>query len=97
LIVWSDVPMAEPKQELTGNSCVFKIMGDEYIVRGQDSIEYMQQIVAYIEKTIGTVTKGNPRLNKSQILLFSALKIADEFHKLRQDYQVLEELIEESK
>jgi cell division protein ZapA len=89
--------MAEPKPGMTGNSCIFKIMGDEYIIRGNDSIEYMQQVVDYIEKTVATVTQSNPRLNKSQILLFSALKIADEFHKLRQDYQVLEELIEESK
>jgi cell division protein ZapA len=89
--------MAEPKQEIIGNSYAFKIMGDEYIVRGHDSIEYMQQIVSYIEKTIDMVTKGNPHLNKSQIILFSALRITDEFHKLRQDYQALEELIEESK
>jgi cell division protein ZapA len=89
--------MDGPKPGLTGNSCVFKIMGDEYIIRGHDSIEYMQQIVAHIEKTIDAVSQGNPRLNKSQILLFAALRIADEFYKLRQDYQVLEELIEESK
>jgi cell division protein ZapA len=89
--------MAESKPELTANSCVFKIMGDEYIIRGHDSIEYMQQIVTYTENTIDMVTKSNPRLNKSQILLFSALKIADDFHKLRRDYQALEELIEESK
>jgi cell division protein ZapA len=89
--------MAESKQELTANSCVFKIMGDEYIIRGQDSVEYMQQIVTYIEKMIDMVAKSNPRLNKSQILLFSALRVADEFYKLRQDYQALEELIEESK
>jgi cell division protein ZapA len=89
--------MPGPKQELSGNSGVFKIMGDDYIIRGNDSIEYMQQIVSYIEDTIAALTKENPRLNKSQALIFCALKIADEYHKLRQDYQVLEELIEEAK
>ncbi|HYH04387.1 MAG TPA: cell division protein ZapA [Bacillota bacterium] len=89
--------MLGPKQEIVGNSCVFKILGDEYIIRGNDSIEYMQEIVAYIETTIENVSKASPRLNKSQVLLFSALKVADELHKLRQEYKVLEELIEEAK
>lgn len=89
--------MLGPKQENVGNSCVFKIMGDDYIIRGHDSIEYMQEIVAYIENTIEIISKANPRLNKSQVLLFSALKIADELHKLRQENKFLEELIEEAK
>jgi cell division protein ZapA len=89
--------MFGPKPETTENSCVFKIMGDDYIIKGRDSIEYMQQVVAYIENTVRTVSNGNSRLNKSQILLFSALKIADELHKLQQAYRELEELIEEAK
>jgi cell division protein ZapA len=86
-----------PKPETTEKSCVFKIMGDDYIIKGNDSIEYMQQIVAYIESTIQSISSGNSRLNKSQVLLFSALKIADELHKLRKEYHELEELIEEAK
>jgi cell division protein ZapA len=89
--------MLGPKPETTENSCVFTIMGDDYIIKGRDSIEYMQQVVAYIENTIRSVSDGNYRLNKSQILLFSALKIADELHKLQQAYRELEELIEEAK
>ncbi len=89
--------MLGTKQDSTGNSCVFKIMGDDYIIRGHDSIEYMQEIVSYIESTIESVSQGNTRLNKSQLLLFSALKIADELHKQRKEYQFLEELIDEAK
>ncbi|HEY8464321.1 MAG TPA: cell division protein ZapA [Bacillota bacterium] len=89
--------MPGPKEEFVGNSCVFKIMGDDYIIRGNDSIEYMQEVVSYIESTINNVSQSNPRLNKTQVLLFSALKVADELHKLRQDYKLLEELIEEAK
>lgn len=76
---------------------IFKIMGDEYIIRGKDNQEYMAEVALYIENTINSIAENNPKLNKSQISVLAALRIADELHKLRQQYQYLENLLEQAR
>jgi cell division protein ZapA len=89
--------MIERKNEDYDNTYTFKIMGDEYIVRGKDDAEYMEEVARYIEQTIQSISENNPRLNKSQISILAALRVADELHKLRKNYQYLEELLEQAK
>jgi cell division protein ZapA len=83
--------------EVEDGRCIIKIMGEEYVVRGSDSPEYKQEIAAYLEEVIETISKNNPRLNKCQTAVLAALKIADELQKLRQDYRYLDQLLKEAK
>ena len=69
-----------------GNTFTVSIMGDEYIIKGNDSPEYMQEIAGYLEKTIEAITANNQKLNKCQTAVLAALKITDELYKLRQKY-----------
>jgi len=85
------------KTDLSENSYIFKVMGDEYLIRGRDTPEYMEEVAIYIEGIINSVAAGNPKLNKSQISVLAALKIADELHKMRQQYQYLEDLLEKAR
>ncbi|GEM_PF-681433 len=75
----------------------FKVMGDEYIIRGKDDPQYMQEIATFIETEIQSVAKSNPKLNRTQVSVLTALRIADELHKLRKEYRYLEELLEQAK
>ncbi len=76
---------------------IYKIMGEEYVLRGTDDPQYMEEVVAYLESTLEQITQSNPKLNKGQVAILAALKIADEFHKLRQEYQYLDELMKDAR
>ena len=68
------------------NRCIIKIMGDDYVVKGKDDPEYMKKIAAYVETTIMSIAEDNQKLNKCQVAVLAALKLADELHKIRQEY-----------
>ncbi len=76
---------------------IFRIMGDEYVVKGQDDPAYMGQIVSYLETITDSIIAANPKLSKCQVAVLAGLKIADEFHKLRQEYQCLDQLLKEAR
>jgi cell division protein ZapA len=76
---------------------VFRIMGDEYVIKGQDDPAYMGQVVSYLEAITDSIINANPKLSKCQVAVLAGLKVADEFHKLRQEYQYLDQLLKEAR
>ena len=76
---------------------IFRIMGDEYVIKGQDDPAYMGEIVSYLEIITNSIIAANPKLSKCQVAVLAGLKIADEFHKLRQEYQYLDQLFKEAR
>ncbi len=85
------------RKEAEENRIIAKIMGDEYVIRGSDNREYIERIVSYVEGVIEGIGDNQNKLNKCQIAVLAALKIADELYKLRKEYQYLDELLRESK
>jgi cell division protein ZapA len=85
------------RKEAEENRIIVKIMGDEYVIRGSDNREYIERIVSYVEGVIDGIGDNQNKLNKCQIAVLAALKIADELYKLRQEYQYLDDLLKESK
>lgn len=79
------------KTTTTENSYTFEIMGDEYVVKGTDNPEYMEEIIQHIDSVISSIINSNQKLMKSQVAVLAALKIADELYKLRQEYERLEQ------
>jgi cell division protein ZapA len=79
------------KTTTTENSYTFEIMGDEYVVKGTDKPEYMEEIIQHIDSVISGIMGSNQKLMKSQVAVLAALKIADELYKLRQEYERLEQ------
>lgn len=75
----------------------FRIMGDEYTIKGQTNPEYMEKIAACLEATVDSIANPNQKLNKSQVAILAALKLADELHQLRQKYQYLDQLLQEAR
>ena len=76
---------------------IFKIMGDEYVIKGQNDPAYMGQVVSYLEAIADSIMNTNPKLSKCQVAVLAGLKVADEFHKLRQEYQYLDQLLKEAR
>lgn len=77
------------------NSYIFEIMGDEYVVKGTDTPEYMEEIIGHLESVINNIMSSNQKLMKSQVAVLAALKIADELYKLRQEYE--QKIVKKSK
>lgn len=89
--------MIQHKNDTDENRYQINIMGDDYVIRGSGSRENMESIASYVENSIQGILTQNPKLNKVQVAVLSAFKIADELHKLREDYQYLEQLLNEVK
>lgn len=85
------------RKEAEENRVIVNIMGDEYVIRGTDNREYIERIVSYVEGVIEGISDNQNKLNKCQIAVLAALKIADELYKLRQEYQYLDDLLKGSK
>lgn len=85
------------RKEAEEKKVIVKIMGDEYVIRGTDTPEYVNRIVSYVEGIIDGIGYSQNKLNKCQVAVLASLKIADELYKLRQEYQYLDDLLKESK
>jgi len=83
--------------EIEGNRYIFRILGDEYTIKGTGDPAYVERVASYLEQNIIEVTQSNSKLTKTQSVVLAALRIADELHKLRQEYDYLDELLREVK
>ncbi|TCL61530.1 cell division protein ZapA [Hydrogenispora ethanolica] len=91
------VAMLERKNDESENKqYIVRLMGEEYLIRGNDNREYVDTIASYLDDIFKSIASNNPKLNKSQIAVLAALKVADEIHKLRQEYQYLDRLLAEA-
>jgi cell division protein ZapA len=76
---------------------VVSIMGQEYRLRGTEPEEYIKQLAAYVDRKLRQILQKYPNLSLNKAAVLAAMHIADEFHKLREDYETLVRLIEEEK
>jgi len=72
-------------------------MGQEYRIRGTEPEDYIKQLAAYVDRTMRQIVQKYPSLSVNKAAVLAAMHIADEFHKLREDYETLVRLIEEEK
>jgi cell division protein ZapA len=73
------------------------IYGEEYVIKGYASPEYIKGIAAYVDKKMRLIAQRNPQLPVTKIAVLAALNIADELSKLQEDYDSLVKLLEEEK
>lgn len=76
---------------------VVSIMGQEYRVKGTEPEEYVKQLAAYVDKKLRQIMQKNPQLPLTKAAILLAMNLADEYHKLQEDYEALIRLIEEEK
>lgn len=70
-----------------------KIMGQEYVLKGKDSSEYIEMLACFVAEKMEEISKRHPSYNPTKVAVLGALQIADEFNKLREDYdKIIEEL-----
>lgn len=81
------------------NRVTLAIMGDDYVITGNESTEYMKQLGRLLEERIGEIGKeaGEIRLSKTQLAVLAALQLADDYQRIFQEHNELLQLLREAK
>ncbi|MHB9094635.1 MAG: cell division protein ZapA [Eubacteriales bacterium] len=66
-----------------------EIFGEEYIMKGDTTPEYMKMLANYIDKKMKHIASRQPQLSVTKIAVLAALNIGDELSKLQEDYDTL--------
>ena len=74
-----------------------QIIGEEHIVRGQASEEYIKALAASVNERMVEVQKSNPLLPRYRVAILVALNLLNELEKLRAEHEELLALMEEAK
>lgn len=69
------------------------ILGQEYVLKGSDPTEHLEEIGWFIARRTEEIQMKNSSYNPTKIAVLVCLQLADELHKLKEDYEkILEEL-----
>ena len=70
------------------------IFGQQYTIVGKASSNYMRMIASYVDGKMKEIGEANTRLDTTKIAVLSAVNIADEYFRLKQEYDELIKLLE---
>lgn len=73
-----------------------QILGDEHIIKGQASTEYIENLASVVNSRLEEVQKSNPLLPRHRVAILVAINLANELEKLRADHEDLLALLEEA-
>lgn len=79
------------------NRVVVSIFDQEYVVKSVEEEEYIQKLASYLDRKMRDIQRKSPRLTPHKVAVLTALNLADELFKVREEYEGLLELIEENK
>lgn len=83
-------------QKEDNNRIRVEIYGIEYQLRGKASADHIRLVAALVDDKMREIAGSNPRLDLNRISVLAAVNIADEYMKLRQEYEELIKLLERS-
>lgn len=81
----------------TKGKATVRIFGEEYIMKGDASPEYMVMLAGYIDKKMKQVASKLPHLPVSKVAVLAALNVADELSKVQEEYDTLVKLMDGDK
>ncbi len=64
------------------NKITIHIYGQDYVVRSDDTEEFILKVANYVDDKMRKLAKSNALLSYQKIAVLTALNIADEYHKL---------------
>jgi len=79
------------------NKLTIEIYGQKYTIKGREKLEHLKEVANYVDEKIKQISLNNPRLDTSRLAVLSALNIADEYIKLKREYEEMLTLIETEK
>jgi cell division protein ZapA len=73
-----------------------EIFGERYLVRGDGTPEYIREIAGDVDKKMKTLSSRLPHLPLNHLAVLTALNLADELAKLREEQEEWLSLLGES-
>ncbi|NMB21123.1 MAG: cell division protein ZapA [Firmicutes bacterium] len=73
-----------------------QIYGEEHVLRGQASEEYMRNLASIVDSRLEEVQKNNPLLPRHRVAILVAINLANELEKLSAEHADLLTLLEEA-
>lgn len=72
---------------------IITIAGQDLKITGDESEKYIRQLSDFVNGKIYEVQRLYPTLSTGTCVLLASLNMADELHKLRSDYEALDQRI----
>lgn len=73
-----------------------QILGEEHIVKGQASEDYIRSLAASVNARLLEVQRSNPLLPRHRVAILVALNLLNELEKLKAEHGELLALMEEA-
>ncbi|MFM1652010.1 cell division protein ZapA [Brevibacillus sp. B_LB10_24] len=77
------------------NRVTVDIFGQQYRLSGKASINHMRMVAGYVDDKMNEIGHGNSRLDTTKIAVLTAVNIADEYFRLRREYEDLLKILKE--
>lgn len=77
------------------NKLSVEIYGQQYSLTGKASPGHMRQVASHVDEKMRQIADKNPRLDTTRLAVLSAVNIADEYLKLKQEHDEIMHLIED--
>lgn len=72
-----------------------QIFGQSYSIRGELDEAYVQELAAYVDEKMRTITEATATVDTQKAAVLAALAIADELHAARKERSNREEMLRE--
>ncbi|OEF95618.1 cell division protein ZapA [Desulfuribacillus alkaliarsenatis] len=76
------------------NKITIEIFGQHYTLKGTASSNHMRLVAGYVDDKMNQLSESNPRLDGRKVAVLTAVNIADEYFRLKEEYDELLKLIE---
>jgi len=77
------------------NRLTVDIFGQQYRLSGKASVNHIRMVAGFVDDKMNEIANGNHRLDTAKIAVLSAVNIADEYFRLRQEYEELLKILQE--
>ncbi len=77
------------------NRLIVDIYGQQYRLSGRASVNHMRMVAGYVDDKMNEISQGNTRLDTAKIAVLAAVNIADEYFRLRQEYEELLKILQD--
>lgn len=72
------------------------IYGQDYQIKGKASVDHLRLVALLVDHKMKEIGDANPRLDLNRVAVLAAVNVADEYLKLRQEYEELIRILEQS-
>lgn len=79
------------------NKVKVEILGDHYVLKGNSDSALIEELAVYVNNNMISIQNRFPHLSIKQVAVLSALNIAEQLYKQKEEYDLLIKILEEEK